>query len=123
MPGLSDLRSACADGLFGSHRGFAPQEVKDWWSSKNCNTHPVSSNACQTASDQFGIEAFVTWGFAPQDVKDWWVSSNCNTHPASSDTCQTASNEYAIDAWVSFGFAPQNVKDWWVSKNCNTHPR
>jgi hypothetical protein len=55
--------------------------VQSWWVTNACNMTPASSNACQIASNEYGIDAGITWGFAPPNVQSWWVTNGCNTHP------------------------------------------
>jgi hypothetical protein len=82
----------------------------------------VPTDACQRASDDYGIKANTSWGFAPSTVRTWWTQNGCNTQPASSNSCQTASNYYGTKANITWGFAPTDVQTWWTSSSCQTAP-
>jgi hypothetical protein len=56
--------------------------VQSWWVANGCNTRPLFlADACERASDTYGIFAGMTWGFAPPNVRSWWMATGCGTHP------------------------------------------
>ena len=81
-------------------------------------------NACQTASDEYGIYAGVGFGFAPSNVQTWWTASSCDVDPQVpyTNSCQTASNEYGMSSG-SAGWAPSAVQTWFSSNSCATSPQ
>ncbi len=81
----------------------------------------TAPNACQRASDLYGIAANVTWGFAPADVRTWWADNHCSTAPISTNTCQRASDTYGISP-NTMSFAPTDVQAWWKANACTTRP-
>ena len=123
--GTPTVPSACqrASDLYGISAfvtwGYAPPDVRTWWTSNNCATAPASADTCQRAADLYGISAGVTFGFAPVDVQTWWTSNNCNAHAVGPNVCQRASDLFAIDPFVTWGYAPPEIQTWWVSNNCN----
>lgn len=86
-------------------------------------TVPYSPDACQEASEQYGIVAHETFGYAPPDVQSWWVGAGCNTRPLYTQSpCQRASDVYGIISFQTFGTAPPSVQKWWTANACNTAP-
>jgi hypothetical protein len=48
-------------------------------------------NTCQTASNEYGTTAGVTWGFAPSNVQTWWTANGCEaSHVATLEGGPTA---------------------------------
>jgi CubicO group peptidase (beta-lactamase class C family) len=111
--------------VIGNSDQFSPKvplglDIVDALDTSACMTQTCGTNTCQTASNEYGIVADVTWGFAPSNVQTWWTANGCHTSPVSSDPCVTAAEEYAIAANVTWGFAPPNVQTWWTANGCDT---
>jgi hypothetical protein len=102
--------------------GFAPSEVRTWWSDHSCNTSPlVSIDPCRRAADTYGIVGDpLIWGTAPAEVQQWWTANGCTTQqPRAQDTCQHLSDLYGISK-ADPGWAPATVQDWYAAHGCHT---
>lgn len=103
--------------------GFAPAEVRSWWTANDCYASPTtSSDLCQKASDLYGITTG-TSGYAPQEVQTWWTGQGCHSVPtASMDICQRAADVYGI-APYDRSSAPMYVDAWWMDNECWAFPQ
>jgi hypothetical protein len=108
----------------GGSFGFAPADVRTWWSNNaSCNDGHASNASttnqlCQNASNLFAIRPGSDGG-APQDVSTWWHGHSCSTSPQ----CQAVSDLFGAQAWVTWGYAPSYIQSWWSNVgNCYTSP-
>ncbi len=103
--------------------GFAPYDVRDWWTKNGCTTSNATSTfSCQKASDLYGIEQFNV-GYAPTEVQLWYNDMECISTPrVPKSLCQRLSDTFGTTYGVTYGTAPSYIRKWWDDHGCTTTP-